>query len=42
MLVDCHVDAVAGRFTMGVTQLITGKRGRAITHPTTEDEPEEE
>jgi hypothetical protein len=42
MLVDCHVDAGAGRFTMGVTQLMTGKRGRAIIHPTTEDATEEE
>jgi hypothetical protein len=42
MLVDCHVDAGAGRFTMGVAQLMTGKRGRVIIHPTTEDAPEEE
>jgi hypothetical protein len=26
---------------MGVTQLMTGKRGRVIIHPTTEDAPED-
>ncbi|HEX2489035.1 MAG TPA: hypothetical protein VHR27_06515 [Blastocatellia bacterium] len=41
MLVDCHVDAGAGRFTMGVTQLMTGKRGRVIIHPTSEEAPED-
>jgi hypothetical protein len=38
MLVDCNVDAVVGRFTMGVTRLKASKISRAIIQPTPEEE----